>query len=305
MTEPLGQAIVTRMAPTTQQAFATLTRWYTQNARDLPWRHTRDPWAILVCEVMSQQTPVARVEPVWREWMERWPTPADLAAASPAEVLIAWSTMGYPRRALRLQEAAQQIADSTAGFPDTYNDLLDLPGVGPYTAAAVLAFAHGKRSVVLDTNIRRVLARWHGAALPAPSQTKAEYNRAAAFVPSDDVGASRWNAAIMEFGALVCTARIPLCDHCPLSPHCDWYAAGRPADMHALRRRPQKWEGTNRQARGAIMARLRKGVATHDELLAATGLSAARFSVALDGLLVDGLVEEKAGAFRLPLTSEP
>ncbi|WP_434700517.1 hypothetical protein [Trueperella pyogenes] len=155
------------MAPEPRLAFQALTRWYARNARPLPWRETTDPWAILVCEIMSQQTPVARVEPVWRAWLKRWPSPADLAAASPAEILIAWDRMGYPRRALRLQEAAIAIAERGT-FPSTYDDLLALPGVGPYTAAAVIAFAFGGHSVVLDTNIRRVLARWHGDALPAP-----------------------------------------------------------------------------------------------------------------------------------------
>ncbi|VEI13677.1 HhH-GPD family protein [Trueperella bialowiezensis] len=291
------------MAPTPEHAFSVLRAWYEDNARYLPWRHTNDPWAILVCEIMSQQTPVARVEPVWREWMERWPTPRDLAAESPAEVLIAWASMGYPRRALRLQEAAQQITNH--GFPTTYEGLLELPGVGQYTAAAVMAFAYTKRSVVLDTNIRRVLARWHGNALPAPSQTKAEFSRAARFVPHDDAASATWNAAIMEFGALVCQARAPLCEQCPLTAQCEWYQAGRPGDTHAHRRRPQKWEGTNRQARGAIMAQLRQAPASYDSLLVATGLEPARFVPALDGLVADGLAERHGDIVRLPLASTP
>ena len=293
------------MVPTPSHAFTLLSRWFSTHARDLPWRRTTDPWAILVCEIMSQQTPVARVDPVWREWMERWPPPADLAETSPAEVLIAWSTMGYPRRALRLQEAAQDIAERPNGFPATYEELLELPGVGSYTAAAVMAFAFNKRSVVLDTNIRRGLARWHGDALPAPSQTRAEVERAESFVPADDDAATLWNGAIMEFGALVCTARAPLCEACPLADHCEWLQAGRPADEHAERRRPQKWEGTNRQARGAIMAQLRTAPARYDELVAATGLELARFAPALDGLLTDGLVVQHEDLFQLPIASRP
>lgn len=292
-----------RVAPEPETAYAALTHWYAQHARPLPWRETTDPWSILVCEVMSQQTPVARVEPVWRTWMERWPSPAHLASASPAEVLIAWDRMGYPRRALRLQEAAIAITER-GSFPSTYTDLLALPGVGPYTAAAVVAFAFRGRSVVLDTNIRRVLARWHGEALPAPTQTKAELARAEAFVPDDDQ-AWLWNAAIMEFGALVCTARTPACDACPLANHCEWNLAGSPADAHAHRRRPQAWEGTNRQARGKIMAALRRGPHDYDSLLAATTLPAERFGPALDGVLTDGLAELVSGQFRLPLASKP
>lgn len=293
------------MAPTPAHAFTVLSEWFSTHARDLPWRKTRDPWAILVCEIMSQQTPVNRVEPVWREWMKRWPTPADLAHASPAEVLISWSTMGYPRRALRLQESARVISERTDGFPRTYEELLELPGVGPYTAAAVMAFAFNKRSVVLDTNIRRVLARWHGDALPAPSQTKGEVKRAESFVPHADAEAAVWNGAIMEFGALTCTARAPLCEGCPLADHCDWFRAGRPADEHAHRRRPQQWEGTNRQARGAIMAQLRIAPSGYDDLVADTALELARFAPALDGLLADGLVEQHGDLFQLPLASRP
>ncbi|WP_255313863.1 A/G-specific adenine glycosylase [Trueperella pecoris] len=289
------------MAPEPNSAYVALARWYAANARDLPWRHTTDPWAILLCEIMSQQTPVSRVEPVWRAWMERWPTPADLAAASPAEVLIAWDRMGYPRRALRLQEAARMITER-GSFPASYEELLALPGVGPYTAAAVVAFAYRGYSVVLDTNIRRVLARWHGQALPAPSQTKAEVDRARSFVPHGD-RAWRWNAAIMEFGALVCTARAPACQTCPLAGECEWNLAGQPADVHAPRRRPQAWEGTNRQARGQIMAALRREAHTFEGLLSATGLSVQRFGPALDGLLTDGLVEQVGAQFRLPLAS--
>lgn len=291
------------MAPEPELAYAVLTRWYAQHARPLPWRETTDPWAILVCEVMSQQTPVARVEPVWRAWLERWPTPANLAAASPAEVLIAWDRMGYPRRALRLQEAAIAIVER-GSFPTTYDDLLDLPGVGPYTASAVIAFAFRGYSIVLDTNIRRVLARWHGQALPAPSQTKAELARARAFVPSGE-RAWRWNAAIMEFGALACTARAPACEACPLAARCEWNLAGHPGDSHAHRRRTQAWEGTNRQARGKIMAALRAGPHGYEDLLTATALPPERLGPALDGVLCDGLAELVSGQFRLPLASKP
>ncbi|TKR22459.1 A/G-specific adenine glycosylase, partial [Cellulomonas hominis] len=192
--------------------------WFDAHARDLPWRHPdRTPWGVLVSEVMLQQTPVVRVEPAWRAWFARWPEPADLAAASPADVLRAWDRLGYPRRALRLQECARAVVERHGGVvPSDADALLALPGIGEYTAAAVRAFAFGLRSVVLDTNVRRVLARVAaGAALPAPALTVGERRLAQAFVPADDARAARWAAASMELGALVCTARSPRCGACP------------------------------------------------------------------------------------------
>ena len=270
-----------------------LIEWFARHGRELPWRApSTGPWAILVCEVMSQQTPVARVAPAWTAWMERWPTPTDLASASPAEVIVAWDRLGYPRRALRLQECARAIAENHGGeVPSDRAALLALPGVGPYTADAVLAFAFGKRSVVLDTNIRRVLARWHGSALPAPSQTRAEEARADSFVPDDDALAASWNAAIMEFGALICTARSPKCEDCPMQHACERFQGGRPEDEHAATRRTQPWHGTHRQARGLVMGRLRKGPTTGAQLASSTSLTEARLTEAISSLLDDGLIE--------------
>nr|WP_248256754.1 A/G-specific adenine glycosylase [Georgenia sp. EYE_87] len=279
--------------------------WYAANARDLPWRRpTTSPWGVLVSEIMLQQTPVVRVLPAWESWMARWPTPVDLAAASPADVLRAWDRLGYPRRALRLQECARSITTVHAGrVPDTEDELLALPGVGAYTAAAVAAFAHGRRAVVLDTNVRRVLGRvMDGRALPAPSLGRAERARAAAHLPAGTKESVRWNVGVMELGALVCTARAPRCEACPLAGSCAWVAAGRPADEHVHRRRTQAWHGTDRQVRGRIMAHLRAlpdGVpASRDELLAAGAGGAAPAALAdpgqparaLASLLADGLV---------------
>ncbi|WP_425462365.1 A/G-specific adenine glycosylase [Myceligenerans xiligouense] len=240
---------------------AAVADWFARAARDLPWRASdRSPWGVLVSEVMLQQTPVVRVEPAWRSWMERWPEPADLARADTAEVLRAWGRLGYPRRALRLQECAAVVVDRHDGVvPRTEDELRALPGVGEYTAAAVLAFAYGRRAVVVDTNVRRVLARTiDGVALPAPSYTAAERALATALTPADDADAARWAAASMELGALVCTARAPRCDACPVAELCAWRAAGSPPDEHAGRRRTQAWHGTDRQCRGRVMATLRE-----------------------------------------------
>ena len=276
--------------------------WFDAHARDLPWRRPdRTPWGVLVSEVMLQQTPVARALRAWEAWLSRWPGPADLAAAPTADVLRAWDRLGYPRRALRLQECARVVVERHGGeLPTTEAELLALPGVGSYTAAAVLAFAHGRRSVVLDTNVRRVLARTlDGVALPPPHLGAAETARAAAVVPDDDATAARWSAAVMELGALVCTARAPRCELCPVAEACAWRAAGRPAD--AVVRRRQTWAGSDRQVRGLVMAALRAAESPVPvEHLAPTWPDAAQRERALAGLLADGLVERVAGGWALP-----
>ena len=206
--------------------------WFDAHGRDLPWR---DPgtsaWGVFVSEVMSHQTPVARVEPVWRDWLRRWPAPADLAAEPPGEVVRAWGRLGYPRRALRLREAAVAMVERHGGeVPADEEALLALPGVGAYTAAAVAAFAYRRRTTVVDTNVRRVLARAvQGRALAAPALTAAEARLAASLVPEDAERAAAWNVAVMELGALVCRARGPRCAQCPLLDRCAWVVAGQPA----------------------------------------------------------------------------
>jgi len=270
-----------------------LLAWYSEHSRALPWREdATTPWGVLVSEIMLQQTPVVRVEPAWRAWMSRWPTPSALADATPAEVLRAWDRLGYPRRALRLREAAVAIRDDHAGVvPRESADLLALPGVGGYTAAAVRSFAYGERDAVLDTNVRRVLSRLlDGVALPAPSLTRAEQQRAWAVLPPDPATSAAWNIAVMELGALVCTARSPRCEDCPVAEVCAWRTAGYPADAHAARRRTQGFAGTDRQARGRLMAALRDAV----EPLAETELpdwgEKSQRDRALAGLLADGLI---------------
>ena len=249
-----------------------VTSWYDRHRRDLPWRGPGvSPWGVLVSEVMLQQTPVERVRPVWEAWLARWPTPAGLAAASPGDAVRAWGRLGYPRRALRLHAAAVAITAGHGGVvPDGDVPLRALPGVGEYTAAAVRAFAFGQRAVVLDTNVRRVLARWqHGEALPRPAVTVAERAAAESLLPHDDVTAATWSVALMELGALVCTARTPRCPQCPLRTECAWLAAGTPGPDDD-RRRPQAWHGTDRQCRGALLAVLRaRPVAAAADLLAA------------------------------------
>jgi A/G-specific adenine glycosylase len=280
--------------------------WFDTHRRELPWRAADcTPWQVLVSEMMLQQTPVSRVEPVWRQWRERWPGPGDLAAAGHDDVLRAWGRLGYPRRALRLHACAVAVVDSYGGvLPAGEAELAALPGIGPYTAAAVLAFAYGRRSVVLDTNVRRVLARaLDAAALPAPHLTAAERARAAAVVPADDATAARWNAAVMELGALVCTARSPGCQACPLKDRCAWLAEGRPADALATTRRRQAWHGTDRQARGAMMAVLRAAepsAAIPRHALEAAWPDAAQRARALSTLVDDGLVEAGHDGYRLP-----
>src|SRR3954452_21767937 len=204
---------------------AAVMRWYSLNARDLPWRRAdATPWGVLVSEFMLQQTPVARVEPAWRDWTQRWPTPAALAAEPAGEAVRAWGRLGYPRRALRLHAAATAIVERHGGEgPADHDELLAVPGVGAYTAAAVASFAYRRRHVVLDTNVRRVLGRVvRGVELPGPSVTRAEREAAAALLPDDGPTAAAWAVATMELGALVCVASAPRCADCPVADLCAW-----------------------------------------------------------------------------------
>lgn len=271
---------------------APLLEWYDAHARELPWRGPdASPWSVLVSELMLQQTPVARVLPVHEEWLRRWPTPADLAAEPAGEAVRAWGRLGYPRRALRLHAAAAAIVDRHGGqVPEDYDDLLALPGVGDYTAAAVATFAFGRRHVVLDTNVRRVLARVIGGQeLPAPSVTRAERDRAAAVLPPDEPVAATWSIALMELGALVCTARSPRCVGCPVADDCSWRSAGYPAYAGPVRP-TQRWAGTDRQCRGRLLALLRETEGpVHLSRLEVAWPGAGQRERCLQGLLDDGL----------------
>jgi A/G-specific adenine glycosylase len=283
--------------------------WYAEHGRSLPWREPdRTPWGVLVSEVMLQQTPVARVLPVWREWLARWPAPTGLAAAGAGEAIRAWGRLGYPRRALRLHEAAGVIATRHGGrVPDRHDALLALPGIGRYTAAAVAAFAFGQRRAVLDTNVRRVLARaLGGVGSPPASLTVAEVLRAEAAVPARPSQAAIWAAASMELGALVCTTRTPACSRCPIASRCAWRRAGYPSEPGG-RSRTQGWAGTDRQVRGRILALLR----AHPDAVPGRAIIEAvgddtlsdphQRDRCLDSLVADGLVDPlPGGRFALP-----
>lgn len=272
---------------------AAVTAWFDQAERPLPWRSTT-PWGVLVSEFMLQQTPVDRVLPVWQAWMERWPTPSDLAAEPQSEAVRAWGRLGYPRRAQRLHMAAVRIRDDHDGrVPEGEEALRALPGVGEYTAAAVQAFAFGRRSIVLDTNVRRVLARaLQGTALPTNHITRGERERADLVWPARDRASARWSAAVMELGALVCTARSPQCLTCPVQQSCAWRNAGFPEPEQTIRRQP-RYEGSDRQARGAVLAVLRDATSpVARSTLATAWPDRVQRERALAGLIEDGLVEE-------------
>jgi A/G-specific adenine glycosylase len=281
-----------------------LLRWYVGAARELPWREpTATPWAVLVSEIMLQQTPVARVRPAYTEWLERWPTPAALAAATPGDAVRAWGRLGYPRRALRLHAAATMIvAQHDGAVPGHYTALRALPGVGDYTAAAVAAFAFRQRQVVLDTNVRRVLARAiSGVAAPATAVSVAERKVADDLLPDDDERAATFSVALMELGALICRAGEPDCRACPIAGRCRWRALGYPKSTARPRRSPG-YEGTDRQARGVVLAALRSDTRpVRRAQLRAAWTDDVQLDRAIDGLVADGLVEPLAGGrFRLP-----
>ncbi|WP_201408920.1 A/G-specific adenine glycosylase [Mycobacterium paraintracellulare] len=291
--------------PTPGPAYISVTNllaWYETSRRDLPWREPGvSAWQILVSEFMLQQTPVARVLPIWSDWVRRWPTPSATAAASAADVLRAWGKLGYPRRAKRLHECATVIArDHDDVVPDDVDTLLTLPGVGSYTARAVACFAYRRRVPVVDTNVRRVVARVvHGLAdAGAPSATR-DHGDVSALLP-DDATAPQFSVALMELGATVCTARTPRCGLCPLG-QCAWRRAGYPA-AQGPPRRVQTYAGTDRQVRGRLLdvLRAKDSPASRAELDVAWLTDTAQRDRALYSLLADGLVTQtRDGRFAL------
>ena len=306
--------------------------WWEANARDLPWRFGRaTPWGVLVSEVMSQQTQMSRVVPYWTDWMERWPDARSLAEAPKAEVITAWGRLGYPRRALRLQECARVVAEEYGDeLPRTYDELVALPGIGDYTASAVLSFAFGERIAVIDTNIRRVLSRvFLGTESRGGAASPAERALANRMLPQDRVcgdGADctdhayrsgehtflqcseppsvTWNQSVMELGAVVCTAKTPLCEICPIADDCAFLKAGRPGLGERRTRPRQRFKGTDRQVRGLVLAALR-ALPANDTLARVDAENLWKDQIQLDSCIAslddDGLIEIlENGALRLP-----
>ncbi|MGH3545278.1 MAG: A/G-specific adenine glycosylase [Mycobacteriales bacterium] len=274
---------------------STLIAWFGSHARELPWRaDNAAPWAVLVSEVMLQQTPVNRVLPVYTAWLERWPTPAALAADTVADAIRAWARLGYPRRALRLHACATVIADRFGNeVPRDIDDLLGLPGVGSYTAAAVATFAYGQRHAVVDVNVRRVLARAvRGVADAGPATTTADMALMAQLLPTAPRRAVRFCAAVMELGAVICRAQQPACHHCPLARRCTWRRAGSP-ELRQAKKRTQRYDGTDRQVRGRLLAALRDASQPLEgRILDDTWHLPQQRLRALNSLLSDRLVEQ-------------
>ena len=281
---------------------ARLTDWYDENRRDLPWRGDHvSPYEVLVSEVMLQQTPVARVVPAFAAWVARWPDPAALAAAPSGEAVRMWGRLGYPRRALRLHAACVEVVARFGGrLPQSVPELLSLPGVGDYTARAVAAFALRQRHAVVDTNVRRVVARVVEGVADAVV-TKRDLALVEGLLPEEDEAAAHASIALMELGALVCTARAPRCPACPVSTDCAWLAQGSPA-LDAPVKRPQGYAGTDRQVRGRLLAVLRDSDdPVEGDVLAQVWDDAVQRARALDGLVADGLVDPLPdGTYALP-----
>ncbi|MCW2776679.1 MAG: mutY [Frankiales bacterium] len=281
---------------------AALSDWYAGAARDLPWRRPgTSPYAVLVSEVMLQQTPVARVVPAYAAWLERWPTAAALAADEPGEAVRMWGRLGYPRRALRLHAAACAVVAEHGGeLPRTVPELLTLPGVGAYTARAVAAFAFRQRAPVVDTNVRRVVARVVEGVADA-AVTARDLALVEALLPQDPEAAAVASIAFMELGAVVCTARAPRCPVCPVADRCAWTLAGQPP-LEAPVKRPQGYAGTDRQVRGRLLGVLRDADGPVEaDLLAQVWDEPVQRARALDGLVADGLVDPLPdGRYGLP-----
>ena len=258
--------------------------------RDLPWRRTRDPWAVLVSEVMLQQTQVSRVVPIWQAFLERFPTVRACADSSQADVVTAWAGLGYNRRAVSLHRAAVAMGDEV---PRDLDALLALPGIGAYTARAVLVFAFEEDVAVVDTNIARVLSRRAGRRLTA----KELQREADALVPAG--AAWGWNQRLMDLGALVCTARDPSCDQCWFRDGCRWDGEYWPT------RRQSTFAGSDRQGRGRLVAALRVGDVPMSELDVVMGWpdDRPRAERVAAQLVDEGMVEIAQAVMRLTISS--
>lgn len=278
-------------------------RWYENHHRDLPWRREGfSAWGQLVAEFMLQQTQVDRVVPRLQLWLERWPTPAALAADSPAEAIRLWDRLGYPRRALWLHQAAVQIVERFGGeVPSDVDALLTLKGVGPYTARAIAAFAYLVRTPVVDTNTRRVIARViDGRASAGMPNERVDLAQMAALLPEHTDAAHTFNAAMMELGAIVCTARKPLCAECPICEMCAWAAEGYPDNAPSKRPKQATFEGSDRQMRGRILALMRESPVVVTQIdIESLGGDPLQRDRAMLALLDDGLIEQHPDGFHL------
>ena len=307
--DPIPGSVVpsatTLSADIDRQAFADAVReWFARSARDLPWRRPETtPWQVLVSEFMLQQTQVDRVVPKYEAWIARWPSPAALAAASPADAVRMWDRLGYPRRALWLRQAAQQIVDSFDGsVPRDPEALESITGVGPYTARAVSVFAFGERHPVVDTNTRRVLTRAVTGVAAAGKPSSRDLQVLAPLLPEDASASVTVNAGLMELGAVVCTARSPRCDECPIRRWCAWQLAGAPENAPAKQRTQATFRGSDREARGKILALLRTASAPVSVAAALDAASSDRAQAerAFDSLTRDGLITAGDGGVTLP-----
>lgn len=277
---------LTSSTPLRQQR-AAVHAWAGEHLRDLPWRETRDPWAILVAEVMLQQTQVARVEPAWRRFLDRFPTVTDAATSGRSELVTLWAGLGYNNRAVRLHQAAQAVVERFEGtFPRDLADLMSLPGIGPYTARAIRAFAFELPGAVVDTNVARILARVAGETLtPSAAQRSAD-------ALADDTDPWTWNQTMIDLGATVCTPRKPACDRCPLVTGCVW-RSGPGKDPAAVppSKRQAPFAGSDRQARGRLLDACRSGpVAQADVPRIIADDDADRVERIISGLVRDGLL---------------
>lgn len=319
--------------PETRPLIDAVNTWFIHNYRNLPWRDSScSAWGILLSEVMSQQTPVSRVQPQWQQWMKRWPTPTAFASATKDEVLRAWDRLGYPRRALNLHAAAQAMVDTYDGeVPDNEHALVSLPGIGAYTSRAVACFAFGWAVPIVDTNIRRVIARAIKGQFLVDKPRAQDTQDMRDLLPVCDIRGPRKvtdiihalspcpdetpalsdleasvlaGASVMELGALVCTAKTAKCEECPLLPHCAWVRAGKPQpsqdQITAAKARVQKFEGTDRQVRGRIMAILRRHPHATLDAFQAVSQDIKQRDRALASLIADGLVVCQDQLYSLP-----
>ena len=270
--------------------------WGVPRLRDLPWRRTRDPWAVLVSEVMLQQTQAVRVIPRWHAFLERFPTVADCASAPLGDVLREWQGLGYPRRARNLHATAQRV-DEMRAFPRDLDGLLALPGIGPYTARALLAFAFEIDAAVVDTNIARIHARVAGERLTS----KRVQDVADAACPRGDAWV--WNQCLMDLGAVLCRPASPSCGECPIRSHCAWQGSGRPdpaVGSSGVSGRQARFDGSDRQARGRLMKALADGPVLRDDVARIMQRDAATGERLVAALISDGLCQPDWLTIRLP-----